>query len=87
MMLPCGFGVLRQSRSFRAATASDVKGHYHIVWWRGNTLFSETLRGVALRVWSAAAKPQLSCSDGVWRKGPLPQCAVAREHVVQRDAA
>ena len=38
-------------------------------------------------VWSAAAKPQHSCSDDVWRKGPLPQCLVAWEHIVQQDAA
>ena len=41
--------------------------------WCLNTLFSRTLRDVALRaigltgVWSAAATPQLSCSEDVWR--------------------
>ena len=43
-MLPCGFGVLRQSRSFRAATTLGVTG-------------------------------------------PSPHCVVAREQVVQQDAA
>ena len=45
-----------------------VKGHNEAV-GAANNLFSETRRDVALRaiLWSAAAKPQLSCSDYVWR--------------------
>ena len=41
------FGVLRQSRSFRAAKTFGAKGHYRSVRWCGNTLFSKTLRVVA----------------------------------------
>ena len=43
------YGVLRQSRSFRAATTLGDNGRHRSVRWCVNKLFSMTLRDVALR--------------------------------------
>ena len=82
------FGVLRQSRSFRATTTLGDKGCYGIVRWCVNKLFSIAGRDVALRaIWvtgfgvlrqSRSFRAAITLGD----KGLLRNCVVVCEQVV-----
>ena len=79
------YGVLRQSRSFRAATMLGDKGRHRIVRWRVKMLFRKAGRDVALRVielTGAIALRLWSAATTLGDKGPSPNCSVAREQVV-----